>query len=278
VSSYAVRVGTSQGLRGDVPHFSFCSDTDGGPAYRDDVTSYGQFCPVAKTSELVCERWVPLILRELMCGSTRFGEIQRGVPLVSPALLSKRLRQLVAAGIVHREQEGTFARYTLTEAGWELHPLIEAMGVWGQRWVRSDYGADELDPSFLMWDIRRMVTPAGLSEGQCVVEFRISDGPPRRSTYWLVVDHDVVDLCLVDPGKDVDLQVEAQLRALTQVWMGDRTMEQARRTGEIVLSGPRALASRFPRWLGRHPVLGGVARADRPRPGGAGPGVEVEDL
>lgn len=224
------------------------------------MPTYGQFCPVAKTAELLCERWMPLVLRELMCGSSRFSEVERGVPGISPALLSKRLRQLVAAGVVERTAAGRGGTYALTEAGWELYPLIEAMGVWGQRWVRSDYGPDELDPGFLMWDMRRMLRPEGLAERRTVIEFWIRNAPPRRTTYWLVVD-EAVDLCLVDPGQDVDLRVNADLRALTEVWMGDRTMRQARDDGSIELLGPPDLARRFPEWLGHHPVLGGVARA-----------------
>lgn len=227
------------------------------------MPSYAQFCPVAKTAELLCERWMPLILRELMCGSSRFGEIQRGVPALSPSLLSRRLRQLEAAGVLdrHTESGGRSPRYALTPAGWELYPLIEAMGVWGQRWVRSDYTPEELDPAFLMWDIRRMVAAQGLSAGECVVEFWIRDAAPRRSTYWMVVDPESVDLCIVDPGKDVHLRVEAGLRALTQVWMGDRVMDDAIVAGEITLLGPPSLARRFAQWLGHHPTLGGVARA-----------------
>lgn len=225
------------------------------------MPSYAQFCPVAKTSELLCERWMPLILRELMCGSSRFGEIQRGVPLMSPSLLSRRLRQLVAAGVAERRVEGAGPSYALTPAGWELFPIIEAMGVWGQRWARSEYTPEELDPAFLMWDIRRMVSAPGLAAKECVVEFWIRDAFPRRATYWMVVDPESVDLCLVDPGKDVDLRVEAGLRALTQVWMGDRTMAQAIEAGQIALLGPRGLAARFARWLGHHPRLGGVSRA-----------------
>jgi DNA-binding HxlR family transcriptional regulator len=227
------------------------------------VPSYAQFCPVAKTAEILCERWMPLILRELLCGSTRFSEIQRGVPLLSPALLSKRLRQLVAAGVAERVAGSAGPTYRLTPAGQELYPLIEAMGVWGQRWVRSSYDADELDPAFLMWDIRRMVRSEGLSTGQCVVEFSIHGTPSPRRTYWMVVDPDAVDLCMVDPGKDVHLHVDADLRTLTQVWMGDRTMDQAARDGRITLSGPPGLVRRFPGWLGHHPTLGDVPSAAR---------------
>jgi DNA-binding HxlR family transcriptional regulator len=225
------------------------------------MPSYAQFCPVAKTSELLCERWMPLILRELMCGSVRFGEIQRGVPLISPALLSKRLRQLTAAGVAVREAKGRDITYELTPAGWELYPIIEAMGVWGQRWARSRYGPDELDPSLLMWDMRRMLGPAGLAEVATVIEFRIRSGPPRKSRYWLVVEESGIDLCLIDPQRGVDLCVDADLRALTEVWMGDRTMGAAVSDGSIDLVGSPALVRRFPEWLGRHPVLGAVTAA-----------------
>lgn len=224
------------------------------------MSGYGQFCPVAKTAELLCVRWTPLILRELMCGSTHFGQIQRGVPLISPSLLSTRLHQLVSAGVVTHDGAGRDSAYALAPAGWELYPVIQAMGVWGQRWARSAYGPDELDPSLLMWDMRRMLTAAGLADREVVVEFRFRDGPPGRRAYWMVVD-DEVDLCLIDHGRDVDLVVDAELGALTRVWMGDLTMKQAVGAGRIDLRGGRVLAERFPPWLGRHPVLGGVEKA-----------------
>ena len=180
VKSVVAEVGTSRSVVTALP----C------PSYRGEVTTYGQFCPVAKTAEVFCERWVPLILRELMSGSARFGEIQRGVP----ADLARTPEQAATSAGRGRGRGAHAARIgpgiPLTPAGWELQPLVEAMGVWGQRWVRSSYGPDELDPSFLMWDIRRMVRPGGLYDGECVIEFRIRAAPPRRSTYWMVVDED----------------------------------------------------------------------------------------
>ncbi|MDQ1426162.1 MAG: hypothetical protein QOD72_3660 [Acidimicrobiaceae bacterium] len=224
------------------------------------MVGYGQFCPVAKTSELVCERWMPLILRELMCGSRRFSEIQRGVPLISATLLTTGVGQLNTAGVIERSPTGHGSDYTLTEAGWELYPIIEAMGVWGQRWARSRYTPDELDPALLMWDMRRMLRPGGLRNGRTVIEFRFRRAPAGKSTYWLVVDEGI-DLCLVDPGHPVDLIVRAELRALTEVWMGDRTMQAALNALAIEMEGPRSLMRRFPEWLGAHPVLGPVAPA-----------------
>ena len=224
------------------------------------MVGYGQFCPVAKTSELLCERWVPLIVRELLCGSRRFSEIQRGVPMISPALLTKRLRQLETAGVIERSKSTQFSNYVLTDAGWELYPIIEAMGVWGQRWARSQYTASELDPALLMWDMRRMLQPAGLAPSRTVVEFRFKRAPVGKSTYWLVVDEGI-DLCMVDPGQPVDLWIRADLRSLTQVWMGDRTMHDAVDAGDVQLEGPRSLVRRFPDWLGQHPVLARVGPA-----------------
>ncbi len=203
---------------------------------------------------------MPLILRELMCGSQRFSEIQRGVPLISPALLSKRLRQLDSAGVIERTPRPHGSNYALTEAGWELYPIIEAMGVWGQRWARSHYTPNELDPAFLMWDMRRMLTPGGLRDARTVIEFRFHRAPPGKSTYWLVVD-ETIDLCLIEPGHPVDLHLRAELRALTEVWMGDLTLRDALTNGSIELDGPRPLVRCFPKWLGTHPVLGAVAPA-----------------
>jgi len=224
------------------------------------MAGYAQFCPVAKTAEVLCERWVPLIMREVLCGSSRFSEIQRGVPGISPTLLTKRLRHLETAGVIDRSMDGQHSHYVPTEAGWELYPILESMGVWGQRWARSNYTPDELDPGFLMWDMRRMLQPTGLADQQTVVEFQFTAAPPGRSRYWLVVT-DTVDLCLVDPRHVVNLTVRSELRPLTRVWMGDITMASAIRDQRIHLTGPRPLVRRFPDWLGRHPILGDVDAA-----------------
>lgn len=220
---------------------------------------YGQFCPVSKASEVLCQRWTPLILRELLVGSTRFNEIRRGVPTCSPALLSKRLRELEAAGVIERDP--TSSSYLLTAAGKELFPLIQGLGEWGQRWVRSTYGNDELDPGLLLWDVRRFLDAGGLGAGRKVVRIVFPSMPARRRYYWVVLDGRDVDLCLTDPGMDVDATIQADLRALTQVWMGDTRFEDALKDGRIILTGPKSLTREIPRWFGQHPVLAQVARA-----------------
>lgn len=217
------------------------------------MDGYGQFCPIAKAAEVVCERWTPLILRELLVGSTRFNEIHRGVPNCSPALLSKRLKELERAGILDRVVQGRSVAYRLTDAGRELFPVILGLGEWGQRWARTDYRPDDLDPGLLLWDVRRNLRPGGLGSGTTTVEFVFPALPSTRRFFWLVVDDRDVDLCVTDPGRDVDLVVEADLRTLTEVWLGDTEFVDAVADHRIAVSGPSGLTRRFPSWFGEHP-------------------------
>ncbi|HVA09318.1 MAG TPA: helix-turn-helix domain-containing protein, partial [Acidimicrobiales bacterium] len=156
------------------------------------MEGYGQFCPVSKAAEVLCQRWTPLIVRELLVGSTRFNELRRGVPRCSPALLSQRLRELEAAGIVDRIDGGGGVFYRLTEAGRELLPVIEGLGVWGQRWVRTDYGPTDLDPGLLLWDVRRNLAAGGMARTTTTIQFVFPKVPTGRRFYWLVDDtHEV---------------------------------------------------------------------------------------
>lgn len=221
------------------------------------MSGYGQFCPVSKAAEIVCERWTALILRELISGSTRFNELRRGLPGCSTSLLSQRLRSLERAGVIRRGEDRT---YVLTDAGWELGPVIEGLGRWGQRWARSRYTPAELDPAALMWGVRRHLRHS-LGGERRTVKFSFPDVAPTRRHYWIVLTHDQVDVCLTDPGWDVDATITAQLRALTQVWMGDVTFSSAMRTGHISIDAPTSLARKIPAWFGREPLLGEVASA-----------------
>lgn len=224
------------------------------------MTTYGQFCPVSKAAEVVCQRWTPLILRELLVGSTRFNEIRRGVPTCSPAMLSKRLKELEAAGVIQRVSTDSGTSYNLTESGRELFPLIQELGEWGQRWVRSDYRPDDLDPGLLLWDVRRFLAPGGLGADRVVVQLAFPSMPAKRRYFWIVLDGQDVDLCLTDPGFDVDVAVEADLRTLTEVWMGDARFVDALADGRITMQGPTELTRRIPGWFGQHPILAEVAR------------------
>ncbi len=209
---------------------------------------------------MLCQRWTPLIVRELLCGSRRFNEIQRGVPLMSQSLLSQRLKELNRAGVVVRADDGG---YELTEAGTELYGIVRALGEWGQRWARRSYQQNELDPGLLLWDMHRFLRPGGLGPGRCVVEFDFPRQPPRKRRYWLVSTPEDVDVCLVDPGFPVDVIVKADLAALTKVWMGDSSFVDELRRNRIEMKGPRLLLRRLPQWLGQHPVLASVMPARR---------------
>lgn len=216
------------------------------------MKGYGQFCPVAKAAEIVAERWTPLVLRELLCGGRRFNDLHRGVPLMSRSLLAERLEQLEYAGIVRStaKARGRGREYYLTAAGEELRPLIDCLGEWGQRWARAQIGRGDLDPGLLMWDMHRRVNLDALPPKRVVVRFDFRGVPatyPR--IWWLVLERREVDLCLKDPGFVVDLVVNAELRALTRVWMGDVRLAETMRAGLIQLDGPRSLVRAFPTWL-----------------------------
>lgn len=214
---------------------------------------YGQFCPVSRAAEILAERWTPLVIRELLAGSVRFNDLQRGVPRMSSSLLSRRLRELEDAGIVERRKEGG-ARghvYGLTQAGWDLRPIIDGMGHWAQRWVRSDLVAKEnLDPDILMWDIRRGISTDGMPGGRrIVVQFRFSGVPVARRHYWIVFDKGEADLCIRDPGFDVDLLVISHVRTLTEIWLGHVTIRAALRGQRLQLEGARKDVEAFTSWF-----------------------------
>jgi DNA-binding HxlR family transcriptional regulator len=216
---------------------------------------YGQYCPIAKSLELLAERWTLLIVRELLMGSRRFNDLRRGVPLMAPSMMSQRLKALADGGIIvhERSSSGHFREYHLTSAGEELRPLIVQIGTWGQRWSRSKMTADDLDASFLMWDIRRNVHVDRLPRERVVIFFEFPDAKKGMKNWWLVVDSGEVDLCLEDPGHEVDVTLSSNLRTMTQIWMGDMSLVQARAKGLLKVSGAAKLVRGIGSWLGASP-------------------------
>ena len=217
--------------------------------------SYGQFCPVAMAAEIVCSRWTALVLRELLCGTTRFNDLRRGVPLMSPSLLSKRLKELEAAGVIATVPTGQAGavEYRLTEAGEDLRPVVMSLGFWGQRWVDSSLSLKNLDPSLLMWDMRRRLDPKPLPPRRCTINFLYPELASAKRSWWLVIDGGQVDLCSVNPGFEVDLYVRGSLRSMTAVWMGMSTVAKEMDAGQIELIGDKGLAQSMQRWLGLSP-------------------------
>lgn len=221
------------------------------------MKGYGQFCPVAKACEIFGERWTPLVIRELMCGSTRFNDIRRGVPLMSPTLLVKRLRALEQAGIVERKADNTGrnVEYRLTQGGEDLQPIVQMLGMWGARWVESTLtGKEDLDAGLLMWDIRRTVDVSCLpSDRRAVIKFRLRGVPRSKSRWWLVVEDGQPQLCLTDPGHDADMLVDTDIGTLTRIWIGEEDLRSALRSGAVKAQGDPRLVARFPDWLRESP-------------------------
>jgi DNA-binding HxlR family transcriptional regulator len=205
---------------------------------------YGQYCPVARAAEILTERWTPLILRELLAGSHRFNELRRGVPLMSPTLLSDRLQRLERTGLIRRTRASGrgHSEYHLTEAGEACRPLIDLMAVWGRRWAMGRLSREDLDPALMLWFIlRKARVQDRLPESRVTIRFDIADAPQGKRYWWIVFDAPEVDLCLSDPGFVVDLTWQSDARAIAAVLLGETSIERASRTGVITLEGPARL-------------------------------------
>jgi DNA-binding HxlR family transcriptional regulator len=218
----------------------------------DQAKVYGQFCPLAQAAAVLTERWTPLVVRELLCGSVRFNDLQRGVPRMSSSLLSRRLKELEHAGVLTRRRTGkTGYEYHLTPAGQELFPALEAMGLWAQRWMRSANIEDEkLDANLLMWDVRRRVVARKLADQRrYVAEFQFTGTGRGHRRYWLVFDQGEVDLCYRDPGFEISLYIVSPLRTLTKVWLGHVSITEAQRSGGLRFEGNAKEIAAFRSWF-----------------------------
>jgi DNA-binding HxlR family transcriptional regulator len=227
-------------------------------------SGFGQFCPVAVACEVFAERWTPIILRELLNGSEHFNQIHRGIPLISRALLTRRLRELEDAGVIAREAPpvGRGHRYCLTEAGREFAPVIQQLGTWGQRWTLRVQRRN-LDAGLLMWNVRRRIALDRLPPRRVVLRFSFRNIPTTYRgfrVFWLVLEKPQVDLCVEDPGFEVDVYIDADLACMTRVWLGDSSFDSALRTREVKTLGKRELVKALPSWL----MLSAFARVPRP--------------
>lgn len=213
------------------------------------MKTYGQYCPIAVAAEIFAERWTPLIIRELASGSTRFSQIERGLPRISKSVLAQRLRALEASGVIERTEVagGRGYEYSLTEAGRELGELVLLLGDWGKTWGNIVIGPDNVDPEDLLWDMHRRVHLDRLPPGRTVVRVEMTGA--RRHTGWLLLERPEPSVCLTDPGFEVDLLVTADTIAIHRVWMGELEFARALRHELIVLDGPAALRRGFPEWL-----------------------------
>jgi DNA-binding HxlR family transcriptional regulator len=233
------------------------------------VPGYGRFCPVALATEVLADRWTPLIVRELLGGNTRFNEISRGLPGISRSLLAQRLRHLERSGVLERTPDGAGrgSCYVLTPAGRDLEGVICALGRWAVEWLFDEIRPHDVDPVTLIWWMHRRVEPERLPPGRAVIEFAFT--APHRQTTWLVLDRREASVCIHHPGFEPDIVVTASTGALAEVFQGLDTWARATATGAIDVAGPPRLVRSMPSWFCWSPfaeVTGLRAARDAPRP------------
>jgi len=227
---------------------------------------YGQFCPIAKATEVLGEKWTFLIVRELVLGARRFNELQRGLGDISPALLSQRLRALEDHGLLVRRQipGGRSHEYFPTEACNGLLPVLIALGEWGLLWARTNVLDEELDVDLLLLYLERSVDPAQLPGRETVIHFKFTDLDEQQD-FWLLVTGDRVELCLVDPGRDISVYFHCGVKTMHDVWMGECSYRAAIECGLLRIEGEPALVRNVSRWL-RPSVFAQAPRAAWPDP------------
>lgn len=218
------------------------------------MKSYGQFCPVAKAAELFCERWTPLIVRDLAAGATRFSELQRGVPLMSPTLLSKRLKQLQTEGVVEARPAARGKTYHLTTAGREFIPMVIALGTWGQRWSRRQLAEGEVDLGLLLWSLERSADAAAFGKPQSLVQVEFTDQPKDKRLWWFINRDDACELCLEDPGFEVDLYLACSLPDMIYILRGDLALTPALSSGRLEAHGAAPARRALRAWLNLSPL------------------------
>ena len=211
---------------------------------------YNQFCPVAKAAEILGEKWTFLIIRELLMGATRFNELQRGLALISPTMLTKRLNELTNDGLVIKKkipgQKGY--EYFLTGAGKELSPIIKQLGIWGTRWARGQMENSDLDVELLMLYLVRSIKPDKLIGEETVIRFNFSD-LKKLNHWWIIICKNDIDICVQDPGREVDVWFTVDLRTMIEVWMGDKTYKAVIREGKLKLVGHPSLVNNVTNWM-----------------------------
>jgi DNA-binding HxlR family transcriptional regulator len=212
------------------------------------MDSYSQYCPIAKASEVLGDRWTLLIVREMLGGAGGFNELQRGLPGISRSVLADRLRALERAEILERRTgpKGRTVRYRLTPGGRDLKPVVEALGQWGATWSLTDPRPEELDPDLIMVWMARHVAYEQLPPDRTVVQFDFR-APTRRA--WMVLEPSEVSVCLQHPGFDVDLSVAVETATLYRVYLGQAEFGGAMKAGKLAMRGPRHLQSGLRRWF-----------------------------
>ncbi len=211
------------------------------------MKSYGQYCPIARTSELFAERWTPIIVRNLLAGCATFTQLRQGAPGIPKALLAERLHNLELHGVIKRrpQETGRGSIYELTASGRELKRVCDAMGEWGGRWL--EIKPHHLDPAYVLWATCRLVDLAKVPNSGVVVRFDLRDAPKRR--FWMMLQEPRAELCTAYPGREEDLVITTDAELLVQWNLRRITLTQARRIGRFQIEGPSVLTRAFPTWV-----------------------------
>jgi DNA-binding HxlR family transcriptional regulator len=215
---------------------------------------YGQFCPVAKTAEIFGDRWSPLIIRELYYGPRSYGDFLTAIPLISKTMLSQRLKELATADVIRADakEKGRGYNYALTAAGEAFRPMIEMMGEWGLKWGSGLIGPDDLDSKLLIWGIRQHIGRKDIAAQEFVLRFDfrgIPKGGRNPRHWWLLIRQEEIEVCLKDPGQNLDVLIEADLAAFTKVWTGYCRVDEPLAQGLITFRGTKSAIAQMRRML-----------------------------
>ncbi len=218
------------------------------------MNTSGSLCPAVKAADVIGDKWVLLILREMFMGSTRYNDFQRALPRISPSILSKRLKLLEAHGLLVKKQSPgqRSSEYRLTPCGRELGPIIDHMAKWGLRWARRQIKDEDIDVSSFMWDFHRTMDTTELPDGETVICVRFLE-LKKYATWWLIANNEIVDLCTDDPGREIDQYISGNLEDLIAVWMGDLDLRAATQSNQILLNGEAYLSKSASRWFPKSP-------------------------
>ncbi len=217
------------------------------------MEKYCQFCPVAKAAEILCEKWVILVLRELMMGSTRFSEFRKGLPKISPSILSRRLKTLEEQGVITRKQIGKSSSYSyhLTKSGEELRPIILGFGTWGHRWAKNKITKDDLDAGFLLWDMRRRLNTEYFQDERVDIHIEFTDQKSSDRYWWMVIENHEIDLCFEDTGHEPDIVIMTTLPVMTKVWLGYEPLKTMMSNQQLKILGSKKYVSNVAKWIGK---------------------------